>query len=470
MRQSLRSWWREGEPWYVAVALANLVLGTSSVLIPLMLSRVLGRSVGTLGLLAGLVSVVGVVGSLLWGRLSDAANRRKPFVVASYSAVGICFLAMAFVPSFAHFLWINMLLNFFWVANASVTVLIVIENRDEGAWEAEIGRLNQMGAIGWVLGLVVGSGALALGAHVAPEETAIRSLFALIAVGGLAASALAFRRVPRTVPQFTRRRFRGIVLAMGTFLFEKRRFAPFHLYHRFHPRRILAAIRDPRGFRPGTRRFLAATFVTFVGLGLFGIPLPLLLSERFGLPSWAVFAFFALQHLGVVAAFPLAARRIGRLGNWHVQITTIAARLALFATATVFLTFFAESRPPTVVLVVGFAIYGFTWSYFQLSGIALVSRLARPENRGLALGLYNALAGVGWVAAGIGSGFLAEWGGYQAAFGASACLLAIALIIVFTVPHPKGPVTAEGPATRESRLAEEAAAELPCEAKPTGPL
>ena len=470
MRRSLRSWWREGEPWYVAVALANLVLGTSSVLIPLMLSRVLGRSVGTLGLLAGLVSLVGVVGSLLWGRLSDAANRRKPFVVASYGAVGICFLAMAFVPSFAHFLWINMLLNFFWVANASVTVLIVIENRDEGAWEVEIGRLNQMGAIGWVLGLAVGSGALALGARVVPEATAIRSLFALIAIGGLAASALAFRRVPRTVPRFTRRRFRGIVLEMGTFLFEKRRFAPFHLYHRFHPRRILAAIRDPRGFRPGTRRFLAATFVTFVGLGLFGIPLPLLLSERFGLPSWAVFAFFALQHLGVVAAFPLAARRIGRLGNWRVQVTTIAARLALFAAATVFLTFFAESRPSTAVLVVGFAIYGFTWSYFQLSGIALVSRLARPENRGLALGLYNALAGVGWVVAGIGSGLLAEWGGYQAAFSASACLLAIALIIVFTVPHPKGPVTAEGPAERKRRLAEEAAAELPSEAKPTGPL
>ena len=455
MQRSLAAWWNEGEPWFVAVALANLVLGTSSVLIPLMLSRVLHRSVGTLGILASLVSLIGVIGSLLWGRLSDAAHRRKPFVVASYTIVGVCFLAMALVPTFKHFLWINMLMNFFWVANASVTVLIVIENREEATWEAKIGRLNQMGAIGWVLGLLIGGGVLALGTYVVPEELAIRSLFGLIALGGLAAGALAFRSVPRTVPQYTSRRFRGILLATGNFLFERRRFAPSHLYHRLHPRRVLAALRDPTGFRPGTRRFLAATFVSFFGLGLFGIPLPLLLSERFGLPSSVVFAYFALQHLAVVAAFPLAARRIQRRGNRYVQITTIATRLMLFLAVTAFLVF-VEATPPTLTLLVGFAVYGFTWSYFQLSGVALVSRLARPENRGLALGLYNALAGVGWVVAGLGSSLLAGWGGYPAAFAASACLLVIALVILFTVPQP-ATAGEEASAKEKRRPAEEAA-------------
>jgi len=435
VKGTLRAWWREGEPWFAAVALANLVLGTSSVLIPLMLSRVLGQSVGTLGVLASLVSLVGVVGSLVWGRLSDAAHRRKPFIVASYALVGACFVAIAFVPTFEHFLWINMLLNFFWVANASVTVLIVIENREPSTWETMIGRLNQVGAIGWVLGLLFGSGALAAGAYVVDEATAIRLLFALIAVGSLAASLLAFRRVPRTEPKYTQRKFRGVRLAIGNFLFERRRFAPFHLYHRLRPRRVIAALRDPHGFRPGTRRFLAATFVTFVGLGLFGIPLPLLLSERFGFSSSVVFAYFALQHLGVVVAFPLAAKRIRRTGNRSVQIGTVAARLVLFATTATFLAF-SVARPPVILLVVGFAVYGLTWSYFQLSGIALVSRLARRENRGLALGLYNALAGVGWVVAGLAGGMLAEWSGYQVAFGAAAVFLLVALWILVSVPKP----------------------------------
>jgi len=450
MRRTLRAWLQDGEPWFAAVALANLVLGTSSILIPLMLSRVLGRSVGTLGVLAGLVSLVGVIGSLLWGRLSDAAHRRKPFVVASYGAVGVCFLAMAFVPSFEHFLWINMLLNFFWVANASVTVLIVIENRKASSWEAKIGRLNQMGAIGWVIGLAIGSGALAIGTLLTSEEIAIRSLFGLMAIGGLAASALAVRQVPRTRPIYTGRRFRGIILATGNFLFERIRFAPFHLYHRLRPRRVLAALRDPKGFLPGTRRFLAATFITFLGLGLFGIPLPLLLSERFGFPSSIVFAYFTLQQIAVVIAFPLAARRIRRFGNRHVQLTTIAARLVLFLATAVFLAF-APGRPSMAAMLIGFAVYGFTWSYFQLSGIALVSRLAKPENRGLALGLYNALAGVGWVVAGLASGFLAEWGGYQTAFGAGAGLLVVALAVVLTVPQPTGEEEREDGRPTEAR-------------------
>jgi len=435
MRRSLRAWWKDGESWFIAVALANLVMGTSSVLIPLMLSRVLERSVGTLGILAGLVSLVGVLGSLLWGRLSDVASRRKPFVVASYGVVGACFLAMAFVPTFEHFLWINMLLNFFWVANASVTVLIVIENRKSASWEAKIGRLNQMGAVGWVLGLAIGSGILAAGTLFASEEVAIRGLFVLISLGGLGASLLALQRVPRTTPIYTRRRFRGVVLAMGNFLTERLRLVPFHLYHRLQPRRILRALRDPQGFQPGTRRFLSATFVSFVALGLFGIPLPLLLSERFGLPSSVVFAYFALQHLAVVVAFPLAARRIRRLGNRHVQLTTLAIRLLLFAATAVFLTI-VGGQPPLAAMLVGFVVYGLSWSYFQLSGIALVSRLAREENRGMALGLYNALAGIGWVVAGLASGALTEWAGYPATFGAAAGLLLVAFGIVLTVPPP----------------------------------
>jgi len=425
----------EGERWFYAVLLANMVLGTSSVLIPLMLSRVLGRSVGALGVLSGLVSLVGVLGSLVWGRLSDAAHRRKPFVVGSYAMVGLSFLAMAFIPVFHHFLWVNMLMNFFWVANASVTVLIVIENRDKAAWEDKVGRLNQMGAIGWVLGLILGSGALALGESLMPEETAIRGLFILIAVGGLAASTIAFRCIPRTEPIYTQRKFRGIVPALGAFLFEKRRFAPFHLYHRFRPKRILAALRNPDGFRAGTKRFLGATFITFLGLGLFGIPLPMLLSEQFGYPSSLVFALFALQHVGVVFAFPMAAKRIKRRGNRKVQIGVVGVRMLLFAATSLSLAL--SGGPPMLpVLLIGFAVYGLSWSYLQLSGVALITRLAKKENRGLALGLYNALAGIGWVVAGLLGGWLAESLGYAVAFGTSAGVMLVAWGLLLTVPKP----------------------------------
>jgi len=435
VKRAIQHWLRATEPWYFAVGLANLVLGTSSVLVPLLISRVLSGSVSDIGILSGMVSLAGVVGSLIWGRLSDRAHRRKPFIVLSYLTVGLMLGAMSISSTLRQLLSYNMLLNLFWVANASVTVLIVIENRDSSDWELRIGHLNQIGAMGWVAGLALGSLAMAVGPAWVGEAKAIRGLFILIAGISLTASVLALRWVPRTMPRFTQRRFRGFVLAVGNFLVERARFAPFHLYHRLRPRRILRTIRDSAGFRPGIKRFLGVTFLAFLGLGLFGIPLTPLLSERFGLPSSAVFFYFTLQHLAIVAAYPLVSRRIKRRGNRWVQFGAIVARMILFGGCSAYLAW-QSVVPPTWALVAVFLIYGISWSFFQLSGVALTSRLAKPENRGMALGLYNALAGMAWIAAGLLGGPLAERWGYETSSIAATASLAAALILLVFVPDP----------------------------------
>lgn len=438
MRRRVREWWGEGEPWYAAVGLANLVLGTSSVLVPLALRTVLARSVDSLGVLSSLVSFVGVVGSLVWGRLSDAAHRRKPFVLLSYAAAGSVLGLMAFARSFEQLVALNMALNFFWVANASVTVLIVIENEEEGSWETKIGRMNQVGALGWVFGLLFGSAVLAVGTRLTDEATAIRSTFALIGMGGLGAAYVAARTIPARTARFFDRAFRGLALSVGNFLVELVRFGPFHLYYRLQVVTLLRHVFRRRAagtLRTGTKRFLVATLLAYIGLGMFGIPLPLLLAERFGIPASSVFLYFAVQNAAVVLAYPLATQRIKEAGNLLVHRAALSLRLMLFVGAAIALAL-SSTVPSVPLLITAFAVYGFTWSFFQLSGVALTSRLARSENRGFALGLYNSLAGVGWILAGVGSGFLARWAGYEAAFGAAALFLIATLYLLRSVPEP----------------------------------
>ena len=436
MITKLRNRMKETEGWYVAVFLANLVMGSSSVLIPLSVSEIFGRSAGSLGFLSSAASLAGLVGSLIWGRVSDKVHRRKPFIVSSYAAGAVAFIAISFSGSFSGLVGLNMFMNFFWVASAAVTVLIVIENRDQSSWEGKIGRLNQIGAIGWLAGLLAGGGILSLAERFLPETAAIRLLFLGSGIGSAIAAFLAARLIPRTRPIFTRRRFLGVALALGNLLFERVRFAPFHLYHRFHPRRVIRSLTNPDGFLPGTKRFLAATFIAFAALGMFGIPLPLLLIERFSLPSSTVFLYFTIQQLGVIVAYPIAARRIKRSGNRSVQMGSLLTRVLLFGGTAVYLAFGA-GRPPTWAIVLGFLVYGLTWSFFQLSGVALTSRLAKRENRGLALGLYNAIAGTGWIVAGLGSGLLIRFGGYGLAFAGAAGLLILSLGILRTVPAPE---------------------------------
>jgi len=448
MRSALRNWRKEAEPWYGAIGLANLVMGTSSVLIPLMLAQVLNRSVGALGLLSTLVSLVGVIGSLVWGRLSDAAHRRKPFVVLSFAVVSAGFAGIAFVHSFNVLLVLNMVLSFFWVANAAVTVLLVIENREKSLWERRISHLNQSGSLGWVAGLALGTVGLASARNFIDETTAIRTLFLVLAGGAGVASLLAVRLIPRTIPRFTKRRFRGVIVALGNFLVERARFGPYHLYHRFNPRRLPALLWGKEGLRHETKLFLLATWIAFTGFGFVFVPLPLLLSQRFGLSSSSVFLYYVVHQVAITLAYPWASRQIEHAGNKAVQMVSLLIRFLLFSSGAVILAFSPRALP-IWFLVLLFLGSGISWSCFQLSGVALTSRLAKPEYRGQALGLYNAVAGVGAILAGVCSGFLAEYAGYQTTFAAAAVLIAIALFVLYRLSVPP-PTTGQRPSSNKN--------------------
>lgn len=404
-------------------------------LVPLLASKAFGESVSTIGLLSSSASLAGVAGSLIWGRLSDAAHRRKPFIVTSYAAVCICFFGLLWARSIGAVLLFNIALSFFWIANASVSVLLVIENQPDNLWEAKISVLNQFGAFGWLLGLVMGSVGLSVLAGRLDERDAIQSLFVVLGLGAGAAASLALALVPRTRAKYIQRSFRGLRTAVGNFLVETGRFTPQHLYHRFSPRALPKLFFSTEGLRPRTKLFLLSTFIAFVGIGFYAIPLPLLLTERFGISSSSTFLLYAALHGGIVIAYPFASHRIWRAGNRRVQMGALAVRVVLFFVAALYLIWTVNS-PPTVVLVLFLLVVGATWSYFQLSGIALASRLAKPEFRGQALGLYNAISGMGTIAAGVSSGYVARIIGYATTYLIAAGLLLIAMLILVRLPDP----------------------------------
>lgn len=436
MRALIGKWRKEAEPWYGAMGLANLVVGTSSILVPLMVAQVLRGTVEDVGLISSLASLMGVIGSLVWGRLSDVAHRRKPFVIVSYAMVAASFVGIALAHSLASIILFNMILSLFWVANASVSVLLVIENRDESLWEGKIGHLNQLGTLGWVSGLIFGSVALAVASPRLGEATAIRSVFGVLALGGLVAAVLASRLIPRTRPRFVRRRFRGSILALGNFIVERARYAPFHLYHRFNLRRLPALLWGEGGLRRETKSFLVAMLLAFAAFGFFFVPLPILLADKFGFASSTVFSYFVVLNGAIVIAYPLAARRIKRLGNKSVLTGSLLTRVLLFTFGGAILLVW-HVVPSRLLLSLFFFAVGVTWSFFQLSSVAMISRLAQPEYRGQALGLYNAVAGLGTIIAGVSSGLMAQHVGYAATFFTSAVLAAAAMLVVARLPIPR---------------------------------
>jgi MFS family permease len=421
------------EPWYAAFFLANLVMGASSILIPLKLDRILHQGPSHLGLLSSVSSTAAVVGSLVWGRLSDAVHRRKAFVVISYLAVGVSHCGLALSTTYAGLLMHNALLSLFWVANASVAVLLVIEGTDQRIWESRISALNLSGALGWLLGLAAGGSIVSTALSLFSDRLGIQVLLLALGVMALAAAGLASWLLPATKPMFTERRFRGIIVAVGNLLLEAWRFNPLHLYHRFSLRRVPA-------LRKETKLFLLASFLAFAGIGFFAVPLVLLLTQRLGFPPSMVFFSYVLLHSGIALAYPFALHRIRKQGNRRIQIGALSVRLVLFVLAAGLL--WSSIRIPWAVAAPFLFVVGVTWSFFQLSGVALASRLAAPENRGLALGTYNAVAGGSTIIAGVASGFLAQHVGYHATHLAAAALLLAAILVLGRLPDPAPPSSA----------------------------
>ena len=418
---------RRTEAWYVAFAAANFVMGLSSILVPLKLDRVLVQGPGRLGILSTAASSAAVLGSLVWGRLSDAVHRRKSFVVLSYAAIGCAHIGLALASSFATLLLSNTLLSFFWVANASVAVLLVIEHAEHETWEMRISALNLSGAAGWLLGLIAGGIGVTPTLATFSDRLGLQVILVALAAIAWIAAGLGAWLVPGVLPKFTERRFRGFRIALGNLLTEAWRYSPLHLYHRFSLTRLLQLRRE-------TRLFLLASFFAFTGIGFFAVPLPLLLSQHLGYAPSRVFYSYVMLHAGIVIAYPLALHRIKKRGNRQVQIGALSARILLFILAGIVL--WSSIRVSWMAAMPFMFSVGVSWSFFQLSGVALASRLARPENRGLALGTYNAVAGVSTVIAGVSSGFLAQNVGHFAAYGMAAILLVCAVFTLVRLPDP----------------------------------
>ena len=74
---------------------------------------------------------------------------------------------------------------------------------------------------------------------------------------------------------------------------------------------------------------------------------------------------------------------------------------------------------------------------------SLASRLAPPQSRGAALGVYNTLQSLGFFAGGAVGGWLAKNAGAASVFGACAVLMLVWLVVAWPMRAPRAAKSAE---------------------------
>ncbi len=113
----------------------------------------------------------------------------------------------------------------------------------------------------------------------------------------------------------------------------------------------------------------------------------------------------------------------------------------------------ALGAPRVGVLAALLFVFFCGFNVLEASQPSMVSRLAPPQARGAALGVYNTLQSLGFFVGGVAGGWLAKHAGAQGLFAACAVLMALWLLLAWPMRAPR-----PAPASPAEALASEAKA------------
>ncbi len=359
-------------------------------LLPFFLTRVLGAGAVTLGVLEGAAEAVNSLLKTVSGRMADRSRRKRPLVLLGY---GVSSIARPFIA-----------LTTTWTQVFVVRVLDRVGKGVRGAprdailatWTTPTTRGKIYGFHRAMdhAGAVIGPALASLFLWFYPEH--YRTLFALTIIPG--------------------------AIAVALILFIRERSAEGDSQAEREARRSSGEIHPSEGGLP--REFKAFMLVlTLFTLG--NSTDAFLLLRLTDVAGTARFVPLMWAGLHVVKA---AVSVIG--GSWSDRVgrrTVIA--IGWLTYAVVYAGFATSTTLPA--LLEWFFLYGFYFGFAEGTEKALVADLTPGDRRGFGFGVYNALQGLGGLAASIVFGLVWKSYGAPAAFGLGATLAVAATVLLF---------------------------------------
>jgi len=356
-------------------------------LIPIFLTSVLGAPVAVVGLIEGVAESTASILKTFSGWLSDRFEKRKPFVLGGYSlsALGKLLLSVAFVwPTVLTARFVDRLGK---GVRTSARDALIADETDSGSRGKAFGLHRAMDSTGAVIGPLV---ALVLMVVLKEQYRLIFLLSFFPAVLGVA--------------------------LLSFFVKEKKRQT---FGSKEAPRLSLA------GFDENFKILLL--IVVVFGLGNSSDVFLILRAKNLGLSATLVVLAYVLYNV-VYASFSMPAGILSdRVGRKKLMVGGfLIFSMVYFALALV---------SKSVYIWPLFAIYGVYIAATEGVSRALVTDMAEPENRGMALGLYHTAVGLVTLAASLIAGLLWTYVGPSAPFvyGGLTALLA-ALLFIFFMP------------------------------------
>jgi 2-polyprenyl-3-methyl-5-hydroxy-6-metoxy-1,4-benzoquinol methylase/predicted MFS family arabinose efflux permease len=329
---------------------------------------------------------------VVWGRLSDNAQKRKPFLVLGFTGFALILLVFSYAQSVIHVAFLQVVSAVFAAATVPVSSVYILRSARKEFWDQAIGEFNKISGYAWAFGMFLGTVLLTF--------LRIHDVFILLGIIGFVSPVL-FQKMVREKPIYINR---DGIISFANVMTEKLRLMPSYIIHfpeiiSFETNRL--------------KNFYLASFVLFVSSGLIFTPFVYFLT---GKGASASFVFFISFLNAVISAFSYSrvAKKVALFGGFTVLRTGLVVRALFFA--VLILASLTTGGFAVGLACVCYCVFGYTWAQITISSNSLMSRLAIEGKEGKIMGMYNFMASLGLITGNAISGVVVDGIGFTIEF------------------------------------------------------
>jgi len=360
--------------WLLGFFLHEMAFGLLSIFVPLYVtSSIVGGSLAEVGIMVSLATFLAIPFSYFWGYMCDKTGHYKPFILLSFSTLGILLYIFSATTNIAVLVAIYALVAVFHVAHEAPKNVLIAEWHSREEWERSYASYELLTELGVMIGLALGF-AMSLYAF---SSYFILLLCSVLNIVAFISSAIFVVDPPMILE-------RGLAGMEKTLNFAQRGISL--MLRRDEGQLITEPLRgeNAQAYYAGLVLFSLATSIMFT-------PLPIFFSQELALASSTVFAVFIINAAGGCFGYYFARQKtLTELSGEKRTVTRIALTRGLLALGLVTVALFISA----VTTVLGIAIVvlmGFAYALFYASTLS-ISMEVLPQGKA---GLFNVLIGVG---------------------------------------------------------------------------
>lgn len=396
--------------WFYTFTPFKFAVGCSSPLIPLLIIS-LGGTAADISFVSSAYSMVSMVFLVVWGKLSDATQKRKPFLIAGFAGTSLTLFFFSQARSIADAFVLQVISAVFAAAIVPVSSVYLLRSARKEFWDQAIGEFNRINGYAWAFGMLAGTFLLIF--------LGMETLFIFLGVISFVSVAL-FQKMVREKPIYINR---DNIIFFSNIITERLRLMPSYVIHlpqfmKFESKRL--------------KHFYLASFVLFVSSGLIFTPFVYFLTEKGATASFVFFISF-LNSLISAYFYSRTAKKVALFGGFSILKKGLLLRslfVGILAAASLFAGYASVG-----LAAVCYGVFGYTWAQITISSNSVMSRLAVQGKEGKIMGMYNFMISLGLITGNLISGIVVDSMGFTVEFLLGLTAIGASLFWIQKIKH-----------------------------------